>query len=88
MDGYKNGTYHKVYFCGDSNTDIKLIMCKDYIVILSKIQSYVLHWYHMYLLHPVMYREDVMICQHLYWPNIRNSAQNEVATCDTCQRTK
>ena len=40
-DKYKNGTYHKVYFCGGSNNDIKLIMCKDNIFILSKLKSYV-----------------------------------------------
>ena len=29
----KNGTYHKGSFIGVSNTDLKLIMCKDKIVI-------------------------------------------------------
>ena len=53
---YKDGTYQKGYFCGGSNFDLKLITCKDKIVIPSKLQSYVLHWYHTYLLHPEMYR--------------------------------
>ena len=30
---YKNGTYHKGYFCGGNNIDLKHIMCKDKIVI-------------------------------------------------------
>ena len=30
----------------------------------------------------------VMICQHLYWPDIRYDVQKEVTNCDTCQRTK
>ena len=38
-------------------------MCEDNIVILSILPSYVLHWYHMCLLHPVMNRKESMICQ-------------------------
>ena len=41
---YKDGTYHKGYFRGDNNIDLKLITCKDNIDIPSKLQSYVLHW--------------------------------------------
>ena len=39
----KYGTYHKGYFCGVSNTDLKLITCKDNIIIPSIFQSYVIH---------------------------------------------
>ena len=85
---YKYGMYHKDSFCGGINSDINLITCKDKIVILSKLQSYVLHWYYTYLLHPGMNRTDATIHQHLYWPVIRKSAQKEVNSCDTCQHTK
>ena len=88
MDKYKYGTYHKGSFPGDSNDNLKLIMCKDKSFIPSKIQSYVIHWYHIYLLHPVMYRTEAMIHQHLYWPNIRYFVRKEVTNCDTCQHTK
>ena len=71
MAKYKDGTYHKVPFCGGSNIDIKLITCKYKIFIQSKIQSYVLHWYHTYLLHPGMDRTEAIIFQYLYWPDIR-----------------
>ena len=72
-DKYKYGTYHKGYFCQGRNIDISLKMCKNNIVILSKLQSYVLHWYHTYLLHPGMDRTEAMIRQHLYCPDIRDS---------------
>ena len=36
---YKSGTYHKGYFCGDGNINLKIITCEDNIVIMSKIQS-------------------------------------------------
>ena len=85
---YKNDTYHKGSFLGGSNIDIKLIMCKDNIVILSKLQSYVLHWYHAYILHLVMDRTEAIIFQHLYWPDIRYVVWKEVTNCDTFQRTK
>ena len=29
---YKDGTYHKGYFCGGSNIDLNLITCKDKII--------------------------------------------------------
>ena len=50
IDKYKYGTYHKIYFSVISNINLKLITCEDRIVIKSKNQSYILHWYHMYLL--------------------------------------
>ena len=52
MTKYKNGTYHKGSLCGGSNDDLKIITYKDEIFIPSKIQSYLLHWYHTYLLYP------------------------------------
>ena len=88
MAKYKNGTYHKGYFCGGSNIDPKLITCKYNIVNPSKLQSYVLHWYHAHLLHPGMDITEAMICQHLCWPNIIDSVWKKVTNCDTCQRTK
>ena len=80
MAKYKNGMYHKGYICGGSNDDITLIICEDKIVIPSKIQSYVLNWYHTYLLHPGMYITEVIICQHLYWPEIRYAVHKEIET--------
>ena len=53
-------------------------MCKDNIFIYSIIQKYVLHWYHMYLIHPGMDRTEAMICHHLYWSIIRNVVREEV----------
>ena len=63
-------------------------MCKDKIVIPSILQSYVVHWYHTYLLHPVMDRTEATIRQNLYWIDIRYDVRKEVTNCDTCQRTK
>ena len=78
----------RVLIRGDSNTDLKVITCKNKIDILSKLQSDVLYWYHKYLLHPGMERTEAMIHQYLYWPNIRYAVHKEVTNCDTCQRTK
>ena len=68
MAKYKNGTYHKGYFCVGRNIDLKLISFDDGIVIPSKLQSYALHWYHTYILNPVMDRTEVMVFQHLTGP--------------------
>ena len=67
---YKYGTYHKGYFLGVSNIDISLITCKYKSFIPSKLQSHVIHWYHTYLLHPVMDRQEAMVLHNLYWPDI------------------
>ena len=60
-DKFKDGTYHKGSFCGGSNIDLSLITCKDKIVIMSILQSYVLHWYHTYLLYSGMDRMEAII---------------------------
>ena len=73
---YEDGMYHKGSFCGVSNIDIKLITCMDKIVIISKLQSYILYWCHTYLFHPGMCRTDSIIFRHLYWPNIRDAVCN------------
>ena len=39
MDKYKDGTYHKGYFCICSNEYITIITYKDKCFILSKLQS-------------------------------------------------
>ena len=85
---FETGTYHKGSFRGGSNIDLKLIKRKDKNVIPSKIQGYVLHWYHMYLLHQVMDITEAVISQHLYCPDIIDAVQKEVTNCDTFQRTK
>ena len=84
----KDGTCHKGSLRGGSNIDFNLITCKDKIVVPSKLQSYVLHWYHMYLLHPRMDRTELMVCQHFYWLNIRDAVRKEVNNCDTFQHKK
>ena len=51
-------------------------------------KSYVLHWYHIYLLHPDMDRIEATTFQHLYCPEIRNTVRREVCNFDTSQSTK
>ena len=46
-----------------------------------------MHWYHTYILNPVMDRKEAIIFQHVYWPGIRYAIRKEVINCDTCQRT-
>ena len=63
-------------------------MCKDKIIIMSKFQSCVLHWYRTCLLDPRIDGMYVMICQHFYWPDIRKAVYTEVTNGDTCQHSK
>ena len=88
MSKYEYGTYHKIYFCGVSNTELNLTTCEDKIFILLILQKCVLHWHHMYLLHPGLGKMEAMIIQHIYWPGTIKSVKKEVTNYDTCQRTK
>ena len=88
MDKYKDTMHHKGSFSGVSNIYYILITCEDKIVIPEIIQSYVLHWYHMYILCTGIDRTEGMIFQYLYWTGIRNAVWKEVNNCDTCQRMK
>ena len=51
MDKYKEVTYQKGTFSGVSNIDLNHIPCEDNIVIPPILKSYILHWYHTYILH-------------------------------------
>ena len=72
---YKYNTHQQGSLREGSNIDIKLITCKDKIIIPSKLQSYVVHLYHTYIFHPGMDRMEAMIHQHLYCPDIRYTVQ-------------
>ena len=85
---YKEGAYIKGSFHGGSNIYHNLIKCDDKIVIPPIMQSYILHWYHYYLLHPGIDGTEAMIRQNLYWTGIRKSVQKEGINCDTFQCTK
>ena len=80
---YNLGAYHTGSFCGVSNIDLNLITCEDKTVIPSIIQTYVLHLYHKYILHPGMDITEEMVRQNLYWPGIRYAVQKEVTDSDT-----
>ena len=82
------GTYQKGSFCGGSNIYLNLLTYVGKIVIPRILQSYVLHWYHMYLLHPEMEGTEAMIFRRFYFPGIRNAVWKEVMNFDTFQRKK
>ena len=66
MAKYKDGAHRKGSFFGGINMYLNLITREDIIDIPSILQSYVLHWYHKYLLHPGMDITEDIICEHLY----------------------
>ena len=68
MDKYKDGTYKKGSFSGGCNINLNLIICQDKIIIPSILHSYVLHWYHKYLLHPGVDRTKAIIHQNFTGP--------------------
>ena len=85
---YKYGTYQQDTFRWVSNIDLKIITYKNREIISSNLQSYLVHWYHTYLIHPGMDITEAMIRQHLQFPNIRDAIQKESSNFDTFQRTE
>ena len=75
MAKYYKSIHKTSYFHGGSIINMSLITCNDNIVIPLITQIYVLHWYHIYLLHTGIYRTEVMIFQHFYCLVIRNDFQ-------------
>ena len=63
-------------------------MCEDKTVIMLILQSYVLNWYHTYLLHPGLEITEATIFQNFYLNVVRNAVRKEVSNFDTCQHTK
>ena len=66
----------------------ELICHNDKIVIAESQQLRVVDWYHTYLRHPGINRTEETICQHLWWPKMRDHITIVVSTCDSCQRNK
>ena len=57
MAKYHKPIYKTDSFCGGSNININHRTCRVRIAIKLVIQSYTLHWHHMYLLHPGMHKQ-------------------------------
>ena len=70
--GYKKGSS-----CRGQNT-IKLVTFNNKIVIPQLLHRYVVKWYRMYLLHPVLGKMEMIIFEHFYWPAIRDALLKEV----------
>ena len=68
--------------------NFELICYKDKIVIASTLQHRVVDWYHNSLGHPGINRTEETICQHLWWPKMRDHISSSVSTCASCQRNK
>ena len=56
-DKLKCETYKRYDLSGGRNTHYNIIICKDEIIIPSKLKIYVFNWYHTYILNPGM---DIM----------------------------
>ena len=76
----------KAFTAGGKTRD--LICHNDKIVVPKSLQSRIVQWYHDYLGHPGINRTEETICQHLWWPKMRNQITNSVSSCLTCQRNK
>ena len=57
-------------------------------MIPQKLQNYVVHWYHKYLLHAGMDRTEAMIHQPLFFRGISRAVQRCFNQCDSLHRNK
>ena len=77
---YIKGSFH------GGRITINLVTFNDNIFIPRIIQRYAVKWYHVYLLHLILYITESIIHPHLYWSSIRKTVQNKSTKCDVCQR--
>ena len=87
MNKLQTETYDVHTFRGGGKP-VELVVKDLKIVIPKSLQSYVLNWYHTYLLHPGATRTEETIKQHLYWKNLQDDVKKHVKTCATCQKCK
>ena len=65
MENFNCENHERGYFIGFRIT-IKTVMYNDKIVVPQKLRRYIVKWYHMYLLHPGLDKNEAMVCQHFY----------------------
>ena len=63
LDKLKFASYHANYFRGGRNI-AQLIFRGDNFFVRKILQKCVVTWYHMYPMHPEMYRAETTISQH------------------------
>ena len=61
MDKYRMVSNETGFFNGGIHIDLNFITLEDNNIIMPILQSYVLHWHHMYLVHPGMDRTEAII---------------------------
>ncbi len=83
----ENSLYHLKDFHGGGKTQ-SLVCFKDKIVVPTKLQKHIIHWYHTVLCHPGINRTEETIGQHLWWPKMRQQITSFVTHCITCQKNK
>ena len=70
------------------NTNNIIITRKNKIFVTGNPPKYVVNWYHMYLVHPVLDQTEEVIYQHLYWNIIIKDIRKKFKNCDTYQHKK
>ena len=81
----------KTYIFKEFHSAVKifeLIYHDNRIIIAKSQQQRIVDWYHDYLGHPGINRTEETICQHLWWPKMRDHITSVVSTCASCQRNK
>ena len=79
--------YHVKSFRGGRNTH--MLVCKnDKMFMPTMIESYVVNWYHKYLLHLGADCTEETIIQHYYWTNLREKIRTHIKVYKTCQKNK
>ena len=69
MESLKVLNIKQIYF-GAGNTILNIITFDNKICIPTKLQIYVIIFYHKYLLRPETGRTEAMIFQNLYWSSL------------------
>ena len=84
----KNPKLYKLKSFYSAGKTFELICHNDQNIIAESLQLQVVNWYHNWLGHPGINRTEETICQHLWWPKVRDHITTIVNGCLSCQKNK
>jgi len=73
---------------GGSNKLLKIVFCKDKIVVPQALRKRLMEWYHTTLMHPGINRTEATIKIHFTWPKLHDDVEKLCKSCKICQLTK
>ena len=73
---------------GGSNKWLKIVFCKDKLIVPRALRKRLMEWYHTTLMHPGINRTEATIKINFTWPKLHDGVEKLCKSCKICQLTK